>query len=455
MRILRITGWTLGILLLLGILLIGPTDHREYPDTGEYSWTTQKLEQTAREPHGGPGDTLQAGWGKANMMPDYPVGIVGYKYRGIYEEVLDSSFVKAFVFDNGKYNAVVLCFDLWIVHSSVSALVRQALTESGLDFDLVYFTANHTHSGMGGWAPGVLGKVIAGEYDLELVNTLCKATVKAVQEAIGRKRKVQIGYGKFYAGDYVQNRLIKGGPIDPWIRVLKMQWEESEMALWCTYSAHATLLHRKDKGLSSDYPGALTSFLETNDQVSIATAAFSAGMVGSHRPVAKAIGREHMQSYGKSLAETILDSLDSLPINYVNSLAILDLPVKLKTPHVRLTEDIRIRPWLISWLAGKEEANLSALVLGDLVLLGTSSELSGEFYPEIEAKALEQGLRVMVTSFNGSYTGYVVPDCYQYRDHAETRELNWSGPASGDYFMDLIRKSLEVLGQDREFIKEK
>ena len=446
--ILKVIGWMVGILILLTILLLGPADQRPYPKTGEYRWTMQKLKQIAEQPHGGTGDTLCAGWGKANIMPDYPVGIVGYKYRGLYEEVLDSSFVRAFVFDNGLRKAVILCYDLWIIHSRLSEAVKQTLKDNGLDFDLVYFSAGHTHSGMGGWAPGVLGEIIAGDYDPEVVSTICTATGKAVRAALNRQRKVQVGFDRYYAGDHIQNRLIKDGPTDPWIRVLKLQWENGETALWCTYSAHATILSRKDMGLSSDYPGALATFLEENDSLPVAMAAFSAGMVGSHKPRTAGLGRESMQSYGKLLGRHILDSMSNLSVGYTTTLATLELPVKLKTPHVRISREVRIRPWLVSGLYGEMKGNISALRLGDVALLGTSSELSGEFYPAIEAAAHRQGLNVIVTSFSGSYTGYVVPDCYQYRDHAETRELNWSGPESGDYLLSLIRNLLTVLGED-------
>ena len=53
-------------------------------------------------------------------------------------------------------------------------------------------------------------------------------------------------------------------------------------------------------------------------------------------------------------------------------------------------------------------------------------------------RATRDGVRLMVTSFEGGYIGYVTPDRYYDRQSYETRDMNWFGPYNGDYFKEMM-----------------
>ena len=55
-----------------------------------------------------------------------------------------------------------------------------------------------------------------------------------------------------------------------------------------------------------------------------------------------------------------------------------------------------------------------------------------------------KGFEAVVSSFNGSYTGYVVPDKYFYLDSYESKTMGWFGPAMGDYTMEMISGILGI-----------
>jgi hypothetical protein len=49
----------------------------------------------------------------------------------------------------------------------------------------------------------------------------------------------------------------------------------------------------------------------------------------------------------------------------------------------------------------------------------------------------------MVTSFNGAYTGYIIPCKYYHLNEYESRLMNWFGPAYNPYVNYMIGEMIE------------
>ncbi len=80
-------------------------------------------------------------------------------------------------------------------------------------------------------------------------------------------------------------------------------------------------------------------------------------------------------------------------------------------------------------------------------MLGTPCDFSGELTPAIDVVANQRGLRTMVTSFNGTYIGYITLDKHYDVNHYETRLMNWYGPGNGSYLSECLIDMLEALSQ--------
>ena len=76
-------------------------------------------------------------------------------------------------------------------------------------------------------------------------------------------------------------------------------------------------------------------------------------------------------------------------------------------------------------------------------MIALPCELSSEFYPELQKLAEAKGMRLIITSFNGSYVGYATPSRNFHINHMETRTMNWTGKYGGDYFNELVRLIIE------------
>jgi neutral ceramidase len=431
-----------AILAGLGLSLLAPIDEVPYQQKPYYTQMLHSLDSLQQQLASRPGDTLQAGWSRQNITPDEPLKLMGYGWKGNYKAVHDSLMLRCFVFDDGRQKVALLSYDLMIVHPDLAAAVQRGVDSSGLSVDGLYFTAVHTHKGYGEWAKGLGGKLTAGGYNEDLVAFIVQQTLSAIRLADARKKPAKIGYASYAHPELIRNRLTKDGGSDDLLRVMQLQRHDGNMALLCTFAAHATFINSRSLQLSADYPASLVQALEQHADVDFA--AFAAGAVGSHSPYYEGkFSYQKMQSYAEQLAEPVLSDLHNLPLRYVRNLQYLSVPLALGEPQLKIAAGWRVRPWLFQAFFGALSSEVTVLSLGDIALLGVPADFSGMLYKELNAR----GLKIMATSFNGSYIGYVIPDEHYHLPHREARELNWFGPYTGSYVTEVMNRSLNLLTQ--------
>ncbi|WP_026953083.1 neutral/alkaline non-lysosomal ceramidase N-terminal domain-containing protein [Algoriphagus mannitolivorans] len=441
-KALKIVLWAFIFLLVIGLLTITRVDRTPIQAQDFYRETLDRLDKTPWT--GSQGEAWLAGWAKRNTTPNRPVDLVGYAPRGPYEFVQDSSFVKALTLSNGKSQLAWLNFELLIVHPELAKAVEEGVKKADLPLDQLIFTATHTHSGMGGYMPGPLGEMAFGGYDEAIVKLLVDKSVEALKDALSSQDTVSISYRKTSAENHVANRFIQDGPFDPFVRQVIFSKRDQTKAVFFTYSAHATCLDPKFMGLSGDYPKYLTRKMEERDYD---FALYAAGTVGSHRPLVKGKSLEQLQEYVASLDSVIWLRMTAFASNNNPRIEYSRLNISLREPHLRISEDLRIRPWLFRYLVGDTNAHLDISLVGNILFVASSGELSGVFYEEWEKLAQSRRLKLIVTTFNGGYIGYITPDeLYDERFH-EVREMNWYGPGNGTYFDQMIQKIIQRAGK--------
>ena len=122
-----------------------------------------------------------------------------------------------------------------------------------------------------------------------------------------------------------------------------------------------------------------------------------------------------------------------------------EVPIDLDVPQLRLFAGWQVRPWLFRWFFGEANPTLTFFRIGSVVLVGVPADFSGMLYPALRSG----GLNVMITSFNGDYIGYVIPDAYYDVPHREALETNWYGSHTGSYLIELINRALVHLGKTK------
>ena len=434
----KVLSWTFVVLVVIGMIILTKVDRTPIEDQAFYKETLESLDQT--DFSNSQGDTWLAGWSSVNMTPDEPADLVGYAPRGKYEFVQDSSYVKALALSNGKTRIAWLNYELLIVHPKLADQIQHAISESKLPVDQVIFTATHTHSGIGGYMPGPMGEMAFGGYDQEIVDLMVSRSISALQNAIATQDTVSITYRKSDAGDLVANRFVKDGPTDPFVRQLIFTKTSGTKATFLTYSAHATTMSTKFMGLSGDFPFYLTKDLEDDGY---AFAMYAAGAVGSHRPLRPGNSPEMVELYAHQLDSTLNHRMTYFATIKNHHIKTGYLPISLREPHLRVSDNLRLRPWLFNYLLGDTNAHLDITQIGNTLMIASSGELSGVFYEKWEKQAQSKGLNLIITTFNGGYIGYITPDELYYKNFHEVREMNWYGPGNGKYFDEMIMKIIK------------
>jgi hypothetical protein len=436
-----------GLLLLVAaVALLSPVDHTPYQETAYYQQFRQEI---ASLPDPGPlagSDTLLAGWARVNITPDHvmPTGGYGNRRGALYTSIHDSIWVRAFAFDNGIRKAALISADLLIIPPEVTKALAQRLPEIGLTIDQVYLCATHSHNSIGGWADKPVGSLLAGTYEPAIVAFLADRFIEAIKQAQSRQEKAAIGAVAYPSGELVENRLNASNPTDSLLRVMQIRQQSGATAIIASFSAHATTISDKDIVLSRDYPGALVDMLEKDPAIDFA--AFCAGTVGSHRP--ELHGKDDWETIQKeagALAQKITSGVATTPVAYQNQLRTVSVPLPLRDPHFRISENIRLRPWVFYALYGDYPSVLTGLRVGNILWLGTPCDFSGELTPLVQPFGQWSQHPLFITSFNGGYIGYVTPDAYYNWPKSETRDMNWFGPYNGAYLTEAMREVVTYL----------
>jgi hypothetical protein len=434
----RIIGFTLLSLLVLFISTITYVDWTPYQETPYYRQTIDSLENLPYK--ASDNGYFLAGWSKINITPEQPKPLIPYKPRGNYEFILDSSYVKTIVLGNSDQKIGFVNYEILFVHPYLAQKVTDRIRHLELPIDYIYFTTTHTHSSFGGFSPGLIGKLTMGGVDEEVVELITRKTVLSLEASLSSIDTVTLFYKKTAAADFVTNRLIENDPVDPYIREIRLHKDSGETASFITYSAHSTLLPGRFMGLSGDYPYYLNQQREQVVDFSL----FASGTVGSHRPVAQGEGPERIQNFAYKLDSVLTQDTVSHRTLSGTRIKSGKLNVELRDAHYRLSENLRLRPWLFNWAFGDSPAHMDILQLGNLLFISSSGELSGVFYDKWEKVAQSHGLHLIITCFNGGYIGYITPDEYYGKNLYETRDMNFFGPYNGAYHSELIMRIISA-----------
>jgi hypothetical protein len=435
-KFLKITLSSIAILLLLAAFTLTTVDWSPLEEQDYYHQTFNRLdslELTSEQ-----NEYWLAGWGKSNYTPQAAATLVGYKPRGHYEFVQDSSFVKTIIISNGKTTLAFINYELLIVHPYLANNIQTSIKKSGIPIDHIYFTATHTHSGMGGYIPGLMGKIAFGGYDPEIVSLLESKTLSALQNALATLDTATITYKRTITEGLISNRFVENDPVDAFIRQLIIQKDNGQKANLMTFAGHPTILSSKFMGLSGDFPHYLTKELEEDDFDFVL---FAAGAVGSQRADAGGNEIQHAISYAAKLKEVIKADTSQVAVS-AKDFIFHRVNIDLRDAHYRISDNIRLRPWVFNALFGDANVHLDLLKIGNVLMVGSSAELSGVFMADWEKLAQEKGLHFLLTSFNGGYMGYVTPDAYYNYHYHEVRDMNFYGPYNGQYYKELISKSI-------------
>ena len=302
----------------------------------------------------------------------------------------------------------------------------------------IYLSATHTHCSLGGWGEGVVAEQFSGVFQPGARAWFANRIVSAVREAVADLKPASFGQGSFAAPEFVRNRLVGDlGKVDPEFSYAVLKQNDGRLAVLGSYSAHATVLSGGMMEFSADYPGCWQRAVE---EATGGIAVFLAGEVGSTSPAPGEKGIKGAEKMGRALAQKILERLPRTALTNSLDFGILGFEVSMPPLNVRLSDGVRLRPWVAGRLLPvPKHSYLQAFRLNNAIWISTPCDFSGELALGIKDLLHARGYSAIITSFNGDYVGYVILPRYYHMDGYEPRVMSFFGPNVPDYFDELIR----------------
>jgi len=404
-------------------------------------------------------DTLYAGFSRVSITPDLnkdydkkkeakqnviPLAGYGNRRGKPAEGVHDSIFVKAVALKTGIHMAVLVSADILIMPPNIINEVVSQLSGYGISREQLFFSATHSHSSIGGWGYGLMAKAFAGKENKNLEKWLINQIKKAVLGALSDLQPAKLGSGSFNASPYTRNRLTGNQEtINKDFSFIAIEQTGGKKGIIGSFSAHSTTLGRKNMLISGDYPGYWQRKIEEN---AADIAIFCAGSTGSQSPVGKGDEFDNAKYIGESLADSVLVHLNTVRMIEKSTVSALSLKLNLPEYHIRLTTNKNITSRLSNRLMPlPDNVYLQTLSINNLMWVFTPGDFSGEYALLIKKLMSSRGYDAIISGFNGSYIGYIMPGKYFYLNHYEPKLMGWFGPTMGDYALELIELMSNVL----------
>jgi len=455
--VLKIAGVLIVIIMVLLFAALKRVDYSPYFESDYYNETISSLDSlsgrlTLEK------SKVQVGFGKASITPgldarendpasgvfkELPMAGYGNRKGAPAEGIHDSVFIKAAAIRVQEKLLVLIGSDILIVPPNISEQVSKILREDpGITRDQLIFSATHTHSGVGAWSEGYVGKAFAGLADPDVVQWLVQQYCRAIKDAVEDLQPGALGTGSFEASDLISNRLVKErGEKNSEFIFIEMKQDGGRRAVLGSFDAHATSLGAWNMLISGDFPGYWQRKLESEG---FDMAVYIAGSVGSHSYRSKGEKFEKPEYIGEALADSVIKYTSCTLMEDSIGLSCLSLKMNLPELHIRVSDGLRLKPAIGAKLFPfTGEVYLQTARIGNLIWATTPCDFSGEMAITYKNAMHKEGFRALVSSFNGAYTGYIIPGKYYHMKAYESRLMSWYGPNMGPYTDELIRRMMQ------------
>jgi hypothetical protein len=453
----------LALLVIVYFVGTAPIDHTPFYEASYFKNTCIRIDSlkknTVTE-----NDSLQAGFSKISITPtlnnstdnfaegkfvQVPLAGFGARKGKPATAVHDSIFIKAIALKVKQQTLVFVGADLLIMPPNITDSVSALLAKKGIRRDQLVFSATHSHSSIGAWGPGFLAEQFSGKENANVEKWLIQQISKAIILAVADLRPASLGSSCFDAGMYTRNRLVGDlGTKNNDFCFVEIQQSGGRKAILGSFSAHATTMGSGNMEISADYPGYWERKMEASK---FDLAVFFAGSVGSQSPVGEGKGFDKPQMIGEALADSLNAHLNQVKPEARLLMSSVSLKIQLPGYHMRLTTTRNLSNALSRKIMPyPAHVYLQAIRLGNLIWITAPADFSGEYALQIKNALAVKGFKANVTSFNGSYVGYIIPGRYFYLDEYEPKTMGWFGPNMGEYSMNLIRQISDLVMQTNE-----
>jgi neutral ceramidase len=346
----------------------------------------------------------------------------------------ETLYARVAILSQGEKSVVFVSLEMLTVPESLVAKVREKLPP-GLN---LFMVATHTHSAPDSqmlnsrMTMGVPGIATYKEKWLNwYADRIAGAIIAARSAGAGG---VELETAEFKPG-LNRSRRPYGAP-DPWVHIV----EAANKPMLTVYAAHGTIYDEHRNQTSGDWPGEI---MRENGGLVFP------GAIGDISPAPgndKGTGGEKIKQFAQTWSRTYRHAV---PDKLSGGLSLTAEPIDLGEPFLHpdfarangVPEVLAKR--LLTTFAPREAA-ITAVRLGDVVLLGVPGEPTSHVGRRITEYGRQRGLRIWVISHCNGWMGYIV-DPADYLLNGYEATLTMYGPGTANRVVDAANRAIERL----------
>ena len=350
--------------------------------------------------------TLEVGFGKENITPDYAVPLQGGNYAERWSEgVSDYCYATCIAMRSGEDTVLVFTIDIKLMSGVAYDAIKGAIMQkTGVPVANIFMNATHTHS-----APAIRYSWDgSSRYAAEFTNALVAAADKAVKDltpatmAAGYVETEGLSFVRHYVmndgtyagsnfGSFESGRKEHVREADGQMAVVHFKREGNKKdVILINFGAHPTFNgSQSDKIISADFPSPLRDYVSNQTGALVAYFTAAAGdQTGrsSIEGLGKVTGREEYVKYGQLLGQYAIDALPNLTPVEGNAIRLINRDMTYATNKENLDKSPTEMngPFEADWIGRRSRLpatktmTIRTLAVGSLGFISAPYEMFGE-----------------------------------------------------------------------------
>ncbi|XOV94088.1 MAG: neutral/alkaline non-lysosomal ceramidase N-terminal domain-containing protein [Bacteroidota bacterium] len=374
----------------------------------------------------------------------YTLGGYGARMNKPAEGIHDDIRAKALVISDGQQKFVIVTMDIVGFPPNVRPMVAEKLKGSGWSLENILLLPSHSHTSLEMLAindKNAFNIPAVGIYQPELLDYVVAQLVQLIQMADKDLIPIKVGTAQIVLDNLNRNR--RGDTItDKELTVTRIDATDGKpLAVLVNWTAHPTIMDEHDMWVSGGWPGYLQRELEEwigNGVVAM----YYNGAEGDQSVIAQQ-GTSHYERaeyYGRLMAtkaiEVYRDIEPSKQITFVSKSRKVALPAKKPHPSFMQTggAEYQLTEENVQGLLNQlfpSETYITALKLGELVIVGAPGEMIAELGIGIKQELKKSGVKYpVIGGLANEWISYILTES-EYGQGGYETSVSFYGPGLG------------------------
>jgi neutral ceramidase len=406
---------------------------------------------------------IQANTVRINLTPPldlkFSLGGYGERMSKPAQGIHDSIWVKALVLDEGQKKYALVTMDILALPPNVKPQVLRELARDGWNSSNLMILPSHSHTSLDMSAindKNNLNNPYIGIYQPELLDFVKKAVVSAVEQAARDLKPVVLGSGRQIVQGMNRNR--RGdAEVDRDLTVTRIDLTNGKpLAILVNWTAHPTITGAEDMFVSAEWPGFLQTELEKMIDQGVNCLYFN-GAEGDQSYVLQTKEMDHYRRaeiYGKNIATKAFATYQKIKtagsVIFAYHALTCPLPAPQLHPGFASTggEEYGIDEQNAGYIFAAmcpAEAEITALRLGDLLIVGAPGEMTYQLGSIIKKQLAAEGIPYPVIGVMANEWISYILSAEQYAKGGYETSVSFYGPQLGGAISKTMMETASVL----------